>query len=108
MKSKVSACGLGTAIDYTNHSSNSHSFRAKLVSRAERAENRQGGLWYVRNVAKANRKAHTPVSNEINASSFSGARAKSEREQLNQHMRLTVRHVLLVENSRTESEMSLG
>lgn len=68
----------------------------------------RGGLWYVRNVAKANRKAHTPVSNEINASSFSGARAKSEREQLNQHMRLTVRHVLLVENSRTECEMSLG
>lgn len=39
-----------------------------------------GGLWYVRNAAKANRKPHTPVSNEINAFSFSGARGKSDRE----------------------------
>lgn len=45
---------------------------------AERAESRQG-LWYVWNAAKANRKTHTPVSNEINASSFSGAYGKSDR-----------------------------
>lgn len=38
-----------------------------------------GGLWYVRNAAKANRKPHTPVSNEINASSFSGARGQIRR-----------------------------
>lgn len=38
-----------------------------------------GGLWYVRNAAKANRKPHTPGSNEINASRFSGARGKSDR-----------------------------
>lgn len=45
----------------------------------QRKQSRQGGLWYVRNAAKANRKPHTPVSNEINASSFSGARGKSDR-----------------------------
>lgn len=32
----------------------------------------------MRNAAKANRKAHTPVSNETNASSFSGTRSKSD------------------------------
>ncbi|KAJ4943569.1 hypothetical protein JOQ06_006069, partial [Pogonophryne albipinna] len=49
-------------------------FRGKAVlwGRAGKVESRQGGLWYVRNAAKANRKPHTPpVSNEINASSFS-------------------------------------
>lgn len=34
----------------------------------------------MRNAAKANRKAHTPVSNEINASSFSGTWGESDRE----------------------------
>lgn len=46
-------------IDNTIHSSNSYCFRGKLDwggSWAEKAESRQGGLWYVRNAAKANRK----------------------------------------------------
>lgn len=34
------------------------------------------GFWYVRNAAKANRKPCTLVSNEINASSFSGAKGQ--------------------------------
>lgn len=40
----------------------------------------RGGLWYVRNAAKANRKPHTPVSNEINASSFPVQWGKSDRK----------------------------
>lgn len=49
--------------------------RTVVAGRAEKAEE---GVWYVRNAAKANRKPHTPVSNEINAPSLSGARGKSD------------------------------
>lgn len=89
---------LNTGIYNSIYSSNSYCFRGKLDcggGRAEKAGRRQGGLWYVRNAAKANRKPHTPVSNEINASSFSGVRGKSDREGFNQQMRLIVRDFLL-------------
>ena len=73
---------LSAGNDSTTLQGNNYFFRGNcgvMASQAEKTESRRG-IWYVRNAAKANRKPHTPVSNKINASSFSGARGKSDRE----------------------------
>lgn len=69
----------------TLHSSNIYCYRGTLhcgggPGRESRNQAGGGGLWYVRNAAKANRKPHTPVSNEINALSFSGAKGANQTE----------------------------